>query len=307
MIPARLVILNGKIAEEEDVLEALDLLQSEGPLDVRVTRSAGEAERYAAIGAADGVDEIFAFGGDGTLSEVVAGLVPGEPDAEAEPFSGILAVIPRGTANDFARCAGIPSESPRAAVEALATSRPVALDVGRLVDGVRRPFINVATAGFGAEASTEASAELKDVLGKVAYLVAGLAKVGSGEAEPREAVVRAPDFERRLAFHLLAVGNGRCAGGGMSLCPDADPADGLFDVTIVPVGSVGDAVAEVVRNGIAGIGEAGIRFRAPWVEIESDRPLQVNLDGEPASADRFRFEVEPGALRVMLPVDSPLL
>ncbi|MFW6084264.1 MAG: lipid kinase YegS, partial [Gemmatimonadota bacterium] len=108
-------------------------------------------------------------------------------------------------------------------------------------------------------------------------------------------------------FHLLAIGNGRYAGGGMPLCPRADPTDGAFDVTIVPEGTVGETLAEVVRNGVKGIGEAGIRFRAPWVELRAEERLQINLDGEPASGARFRFEVLPGALRALLPGDSPIV
>ncbi len=93
----------------------------------------------------------------------------------------------------------------------------------------------------------------------------------------------------------------------MPVCPDADPADGLFDVTIVPEGTVGATVAEIVRKGLEGVGDAGIRFRAPWLEIRAEGPLQINLDGEPASGEDFRFEARPDMLRVLLPPDSPLL
>ena len=306
MLTSRVVILNGKIAEEDDVEEALALLREDGPVDVRITRAAGDARRFAREAADAGADEVYALGGDGTLNETVAGLVS-RPEDDPRRFAGVLAILPSGTANDFAACAGIPPDSPAEAVEALPSYRPVHIDLGWAKHGVEGPFLNVATAGFGAEASTTASEELKAVLGKVAYLVAGIARIGSGEAEPREAWIRAPDFERRIAFHLLAIGNGRCAGGGMPVCPEADPADGLFDVTIIPVDAVGDAVAEVVRSGLEGAGDAGIRFRAPWVELEADEAFQVNLDGEPASDSRFRFEVRPGAIRVLLPADSPLL
>lgn len=305
----RQVIVNGKVAEEPEVQVALELLTAGGPpCEIRTTREPGDARRYARDAAEAGADEIIVFGGDGTINQVVSGLAPPEGD---RTYDGTLGVVPTGTANDFATCSGIPADSPSEAVEALSSYRPVSLDLGHLVldrgDGreTTATFLNVATAGFGAEVSSEASEELKAVLGKVAYLVAGIA--GAGEMEPREATIEAPDFEQRLAFYLLAIGNARCAGGGMPVCPDADPTDGLFDVTVVPEGTVGKTAAEIIRTGLEGVGDAGLRFRAPWLEIRSERPLQINLDGEPASGTRFRFEVRPRVLRVLLPTDSPLL
>lgn len=308
----RVVIVNGKVAEEDAVQAAVRRLRGDGGhVDVRVTRGPGDAVDFARAAASEGAGRVIACGGDGTINEVISGLVPVPSDDErappyAEPaFGGALGIVPTGTANDFATCAGIPGEDPIAAAAELADYEPAVLDVGRVGGKAKALFLNVATAGFGAEVSTEASEELKSVLGRVSYLVAGLAS--AGELRPREATITAPDFERRVAFYLLAVGNARCAGGGMPVCPDADPADGLFDVTIVPEGTVGATLAEVVRSGLEGVGEAGIRFRAPWVEIRSDDDLQVNLDGEPATGMRFRFDVIPKAVRVLLPRDSPLL
>jgi diacylglycerol kinase family enzyme len=146
---------------------------------------------------------------------------------------------------------------------------------------------------------------LKSVLGRLAYLVAGAANVG--DVEPRRARIRAPEFDRTIAFYLLAIGNGRCAGGGVPVCPDASPTDGMFDVTIVPEGAVGSTLGEILDKGMEGLGDAGIRFRCPWIEVESDVALQLNLDGEPTSRKKFRFEVNPRALRVLLPPDCPLL
>lgn len=312
MPDSRVVIVNGKVADEDAVQAAVGRLRGDGGhIDVRVTRGPGDARKFARAAVDEGAARVIACGGDGTINEVVSGLVPVSPDDDAArsrampDFGGALGIIPTGTANDFATCAGIPGEDPVAAAAELADYAPVVLDVGRVRGAAEAVFLNVATAGFGAEVSAEASEELKGVLGRVSYLVAGLAS--AGELQPREATITTPDFERNVAFYLLAVGNARCAGGGMPVCPDADPADGLFDVTIVPEGTVGATLAEVVRSGLEGVGEAGIRFRAPWVEVRSDDELQVNLDGEPAAGTRFRFDVLKGALRVLLPRDSPLL
>ena len=307
---SRVVIVNGKVAEEPEVESALEALMSARPAAIHVTSGPGDARRIGRE--ARTADEVIVFGGDGTVNEVIAGLLsPGGAGGDGETgdgeseFGGVFGIVPTGTANDFARCAGIPIEPPSEAVAALEGFRPVEIDLGWASNGEGRLFMNVATGGFGAEVSSEASEELKAVLGKVSYLVAGIA--GAGDVEPREAIVSAPGFRRRVAFYLLAIGNARCAGGGMPVCPDADPTDGRLDVTIVPEGAVGATLAEVLRKGLEGVGDAGLRFRTEWLEVETSTPLQINLDGEPASGRHFRFEVRPRAIRVLLPADSPLL
>lgn len=298
---SRVAIVNGKTADEPEVEAALELLLAdEESTEVRITRKSGDARRFAREAADAAVDRVIAFGGDGTLNQVVSGLVASDA---GQPFDGVLAVVPTGTANDFATCAGIPTESPSDAVRALVDCRPETLDLGRVSGVEQATFLNVVTAGFGSEVSSETSDELKAVLGRLAYLVSGIAN--AGELEPREATVSGPDFERRLAFYLLAIGNARCAGGGIPVCPDADPTDGLFDITIIPVGTAGATAVEIVKQGLEGAGDAGIRLRTPWLEIRADDELQINLDGEPASGTRFRFEVMPRAVKVLLPADSP--
>lgn len=298
---SRVAIVNGKTADEPEVEAALELLLAdEESTEVRITRKSGDARRFAREAADAAVDRVIAFGGDGTLNQVVSGLVASDA---GQSFDGVLAVVPTGTANDFATCAGIPTESPSDAVRALVDCRPETLDLGRVSGVEQATFLNVVTAGFGSEVSSETSDELKAVLGRLAYLVSGIAN--AGELEPREATVSGPDFEHRLAFYLLAIGNARCAGGGIPVCPDADPTDGLFDITIIPVGTAGATAVEIVKQGLEGAGDAGIRLRTPWLEIRADDELQINLDGEPASGTRFRFEVMPRAVKVLLPADSP--
>ena len=301
MTRSRTAILNGKTAEEEEVKAALELLVAdETPTDVVVTRAAGDAARYAYDAAVGGADEIVVFGGDGTLSGLATGLSIALD--EGHETRAIVGIVPTGTANDFASAAGLVAGDPPGAVRAMSTLQPVALDVGHGGSGA---FLNVVTAGFGSEISSSVTKEMKAVLGRVAYLVSAVTQVTA--VEPRVARIRADGFDEALGFYLLAIGNGRCAGGGIPVCPDASAVDGLFDVTIVPEGKVGTAIAEVVQQGLSGIGEAGIRIRTPWIEIETESPLQVNLDGEGLEGTRFRFEVRPSAMRVLLPADSPLL
>jgi len=300
------LILNGKATGNEDVREAVAALRERGvQLEVRVTWESGDAERYVAEAIAHGVDTIIAAGGDGTLSEVAETLAHREESADALPSLGLL---PLGTANDFATAAEIPDE-PLGALELImhAPARPV--DLLRIdADGKVWWCANVASGGFGTEVTVETDEGLKKVLGGLAYLVTGISRLG--RIDPIQARVRAPGFEWAGGFIALGVGNGRQAGGGQVLCPEALIDDGLLDVTVIPElsGEVTSTLAALVKGGKRGaLEQVAERVQAPWVEIEAEEPLTLNLDGEPVQARHFRIDCVPGRVNLHVALDSPLL
>src|SRR5690606_22278314 len=122
--------------------------------------------------------------------------------------------------------------------------------------------------------------------------------------------LRGPGFSWAGEFIALGVGNGRQAGGGQALCPDALLDDGLLDVTVVPElsGELGGTLAALLREGReAAFDQVAVRARLAWLEIEAREPLVLNLDGEPVESARFRIECVPGRLRMHLPDGCPLL
>ena len=298
------IVLHGKQAGNTRVRQAVAHERQAGHrVDVRVTWEAGDAQRIVCEALDAGADTVVAGGGDGTINEVVDALVrhaaAGQP-ATARPALGIL---PLGTANDFARSNAIPLD-PVAALELITNSRPTPIDVGR--EG-QRTFINVATGGFGTQVTVETPEDLKRLLGGTAYLLTGLRRFNSIHSSAGS--FRGPGLDWQGKFLVLAVGNGRQAGGGHVLCPSALVDDGLLDVSILPdvdVGQLANALANLLRGGLAAVEQTVVRARVPWLEIRSETPLDINLDGEPISAREFRFEVLPGAVRAHLPA-SPLL
>src|SRR3546814_13822040 len=105
--------------------------------------------------------------------------------------------------------------------------------------------------------------------------------------------MRGPDFAWEGNFIALGVGNGRQAGGGQALCPDALVDDGLLDVTVVPElsGEVGGTLATLLKEGReAALDQAAVRARLPWLEIEAGAPLVLQLDGAPVGSSRFRID-----------------
>ena len=299
------LILNGKSAGDDAVREAVVALRDAGVrLDVRVTWEGGDAERYVAEAIADGVDTVIAGGGDGTLSEVATTLAHRDEDAKTLPTLGLL---PLGTANDFASACGIPME-PDAALRLVRDSVAVPMDLLKLdANGETHWAANLASGGFGTEVTTETNEGLKKMLGGLAYVLTGLSKLG--RIEPQAARLRGPGFEWQGDFIALGIGNGRQAGGGQALCPDALLDDGLLDLTIVPPldGEVLATIGTAMTDGKdAALDRVAVRRALPWVEIEAAKPLTLNLDGEPVQATRFRIDCIPGRVRMHLPADCPL-
>jgi len=209
-------------------------------------------------------------------------------------------LMPLGTANDFARAAGVPLE-PEQALELLDVPAR-AIDLGEVGGQI---FLNMATGGFGSQVTANTSEDLKKVLGGAAYLFTGLSRFSELRAAYGE--LQGPDFHWRGELLALGIGNGRQAGGGHVLCPDALADDGLLDISILPAPQ---EVVGTLRTLMAdgwGLDNMFVRARLPWVEIKVAEGLAINLDGEPLKGDDLHFSALPQALRVHLPVDSPLL
>lgn len=303
--PCWRLILNGKSAGDDNLRAAVQALRETGiALDVRVTWEDGDAERYVAEAIADGVDTVIAAGGDGTLSEVATTLAHRDATADALPSLGL---VPLGTANDFATAAGIP-DGPLAALQLVREVVAAPLDLLRIdADDGTHWCANLASGGFGTEVTVETDEGLKKMLGGLAYLITGIARLG--RIDPLQARLRGPDFAWEGDLIALGIGNGRQAGGGQALCPDALVDDGQLDLTIVPdlSGDVAATVGTLIKEGKhAALDRVATRIRLPWVELASDEPLTLNLDGEPVASRRFRVDCVAGRVRMHLPLACPL-
>ena len=295
-----LLILHGKQAAHQALREAvMDRREDGWDLAVRVTWEGGDAERYVDEALSLGYRTIIAAGGDGSVRDITqAMMASGKPELA-------LAIVPMGTANDFATAAGIP-EDPAEAL-ALLDHAPRPVDVIQVNDSY---FLNMATGGFGTEVTTQTSEDLKELLGGAAYLLTGLTRFA--EVRPAEGHFRGPDFEWQGEFLALGLGNGRQAGGGQRLCPEACIDDGLMDVAILP--SDMDLLAGVrgLFNSDNGNGNGEreglfVRARVSELEIETPEPMHLNLDGEPLKDQRFKLKVLPGAMGLVVGEECPMM
>jgi lipid kinase YegS len=294
------VIVNGKAAADPQLRPAISQLREQcHRIEVRVTWEGGDAARYAAEATTDGVEVVVAAGGDGTTNEVAGGILA----ADAAPKTA-LAVVPYGTANDFATGIGVLKGDPFKALQLAAEGVITPIDVGKVND---RIFVNVASGGFGAEVTANTPPQMKKALGGAAYSLMGL--VTAAKMNPYECRFATPDGTVHEGLLLImAVGNGRQCGGGYQVAPKAMLNDGLLDVVVVH-----DAEVQqfgLVLNELLNLTAETNRFvsykQVPTFSLESSRPLQLNLDGEPYSDTSFQFEVLPQALPFVLGPEAPL-
>jgi lipid kinase YegS len=298
------IVLHGKAAHDPRLRNAVAALRDEHhAVEVRVTWEAGDAARLTAEAVADArrntVDCIVAGGGDGTINEVFAAAY-----AAKLPESCSLGILPLGTANDFAHSTAVPIQDLTAALRIAATAPRRAIDAG-LLNG--RLFVNVVTGGFGSRVTVETDPKLKQRLGGLAYAITGISHFA--ELSENQGTFRGEGFSWTGQFLTLAIGNGRQAGGGIPLCPDALIDDGLLDLTILPAMDHAarlDTFSRLLREGAAGIRAKLVTARSPWFEYESEHDLNINLDGEPTVTKKLRVEVDRRALPVRLG-DSDLL
>ena len=241
----------------EDVRAAVRAVRDEGhQVEVRVTWEGGDATRFASQAALAGVDLVIAGGGDGTVNEVVAGLL--NAAGESRP-SASMGILPLGTANDLARACDIPLdpfEALRLAVSGTAND----VDVGR-ANG--RSFMNVATGGFGTQVTVATPNDLKKILGSAAYFLTGVSHFSS--IRPARGRLSGPGLTWEGAFLVLGVGNGRQAGGGHQLCPQALLNDGLLDVRVLPqlpTEEIPAALSALLREGLDAVRRTLVSARA---------------------------------------------
>jgi YegS/Rv2252/BmrU family lipid kinase len=246
----------------------------------------------------EGASRLVIVGGDGSVNEVVNGVV-GAGSVE-------LAVIPRGTGWDFVRTFDIPRDLDRAIDIALnGTVREI--DAGSVTyrtwagDEAQSYFANVGSAGISGAIAQRANESSKKLGGKVSYYWATLAvfiRWQTGEMR-----VTVGDEARTGRMIDAMICNGRFLGGGMMMCPDARPNDGLFDVLLIGDVTKRD-LAFVLPKTYKGKHLPHPRLellRGRVVTVDADEPLPIELDGEQPGTTPARFEVVPRALRLRVP------
>lgn len=282
----------------ERLVQGLAALEGQS-WEILETEKSGHAEELARQAAEQGAEIVAAAGGDGTLSDVLNGLM-------AAGGQAVLGVIPLGTGNDFARCIGV-SASLDVALDILVNGQAKQIDIGKIVlETGERYFLNICGTGFDALVAERVHRGrshplTRRVKGMPAYLLAVLSELyGLRSARLRMELDGERVSERAL---LCAVANSTSYGGGMLVAPEASLEDGLFDICIIKQASRLEFLSAFpgVFSG-KHVGHPKVQMRrAARIDIKANPALPILVDGDVLGTTPARFEILAGALRIMAP------
>ena len=251
-----------------------------------LTERPGHATQIATeLSGQEQVYAVVAVGGDGTASEVAAGLSEtGKP----------MGIIPAGTGNDFIKTAGIPND-PLKAFEILLSRKPVDTDTGTVNDQF---FLNVCGTGFDVTVLDFAESLKDKQRGLTPYLIGLLKAIHYYQSIQLKVTADGKTEEGR--YLVCSIANGRYIGGGIPICPKADPTDGKLDLVLIkhrsrwqiPFYLPGLMLSRDLKFKITKY------RRVSRIMIEGEN-LRINIDGEIQPMKKAEFTVKPASLRLI--------
>jgi len=259
--------------------------------DLVTTNAPRHGDALAEAAARGGYDAVVAAGGDGTINEVINGLLRAAGDGPTKPFG----IVPLGTANDFNLMAGLPSV-PAESVAVIARGQTRLIDAGQ---GNERFFINNSAAAMEPMVTLE-NIKMKRLSGEVRYIVALL-----------RALAKLKPWQMSLAWdgggyegpaYLLSVCNSARTGGFM-MAPGALLDDGLLDMVFAPQVSKGQVISILLKL-MRGqhIQHPAVTFRrVTAIDLTSRPGTPLHSDGEifAEAAEVVRYQVLPGRVRLL--------
>jgi diacylglycerol kinase (ATP) len=268
-----------------------------------VSERPGHLSELAPEAVARGATSLVVVGGDGTVHEVVDGVVGAGVGDRVE-----LAMIPLGTGRDFARSLRIPSRF-EDAVEVARAGRLRTVDVGRATYAgpageACAHFANFAGAGISGGIAARANRTTKALGGKVSFFWATLAVFSRWQ--PSEMTITIDGVERHARLLEALAMNGDYTAGGMWVAPEASLEDGAFDVVLIGEFSKAEFATtfpKIYRGRHVTHAKVEI-VRARELMVDAPEALPIVLDGEQPGTTPVRFELLPAALRVRVP-DAP--
>jgi diacylglycerol kinase (ATP) len=294
---------SGRARRRDDKLCAmLRLLGGRGiDAQARATAEPNDAATAAACAVAEGFDIIISYGGDGTVNEVIQGMMksPGASSCTS------LAIWAGGTANVIALDLGLPFDiEPLADVIAAGKTKRVSLGLARSTCDLLQPtateryFVMFAGIGLDASICRQVSPRLKRKIGQLAFWVSGIKHVFTWQGLPFDISVDGKRFEAAFAL----VGKGKGYGGGITMTPNARLEDPCFEVFIPPLRSSNFAYLRDFLSCYRGKPQAtgATLIKGSQVLACSTQEIWVEADGEVIGALPMRFDVVPDALSLIV-------
>ncbi len=287
---AKLIVNPAAGGRTQDLIHKIEMLLIRSvSLETLATGKRGDAFEFARN--LDSCGLIIVAGGDGTINEVINGLLASGKDNAGEIP---IALIPTGTANVLAKELGVP-EGIEGAVELAVSGTAKKISLGRINN---RYFTLMAGVGFDGEVVFEVeNGSLKAIAGKAAYVWAGIKTML--RYRPERISITTPD--EKLSGYSVIVSNARCYGGSFQIAPEASVSEPLLDICIVE---------EKGRKGILELISSLLRskksesryltyIKTPGLELSSEGQVHIQVDGDYFGTLPARIDVVKDAVRII--------
>lgn len=238
-------------------------------------------------------EKVIAAGGDGTINIVVNALIKADYDVP-------LAILPTGTANDFAYYFNIPNEIENMVSIAL-SDRYTQADVG-VVNG--RYFVNVAAMGSLVDVSQKTDPNLKNTFGVLSYYIKGASEIA--KLKPIPITVESEEFSGNVDIYFMIVMNGRSAGGFKKVSPKSSINDGKLDVMIFKAAHIVDLSQLLIKVLMGNHQESKdvIFFQTDKLRVDTKVHMGTDIDGEKGEKFPLEISVLPQKLRICTAVND---
>lgn len=294
------VIINpssGRQIFQKNAERIVELLLADGTFqqaDIIKTAGGGDAYKAARYFQPWQYDLIFAVGGDGTVNEVVNGLMAGQHQTP-------LAILPAGTVNDFAYALHLPREVADVC-QMIKRCNTVKIDVGKAGS---QYFLNVAAGGMLTDVAYKVPSDAKTVLGQLAYVLEGARDLPSQIYRTVSISIHSPGYVVEDEVLLFIISNTNSVGGFRSLAPEASVTDGLLDVVVIHKANLLDLLPLMVQmaNGVHVKNPLITYFQTAELTIDclDHCPIALDVDGERGGFLPIQVSVLPQALTLVVP------
>lgn len=277
----------------ERVQKAVRYLKNENiEVDVAYAAPKKQACKIAKKAVEDGYKTVIAMGGDGTIVEVIRGLV----DSKTR-----LGILVGGTMNDIAGSLGIP-EDPEEACALIVSGRTRKMDLGRVKTKKHKKFYFVMCTSIGLTATMYPKVK-KVPKGKLTGLKDAFTTFMKFDSKPEVVMTLDDDSKVKVESMLVTVANSPLIASRNLMAPDASMGDGLLDISVYPEFNKAEVLRyfkNTAKEGLIPDGKLQ-RFRARKLKIKTKPKLEIAADGIPIGKGKTTIKVCPGALRVYAP------
>ena len=282
-----------------------EMLKSRGvSFEYRITHFAGHASKIARFFVENNYRNIMVLGGDGTVSEVINGVFSAKIDGSSQLR---IALIPRGTGNDWGRFWGLTSDYKKS-IDVFLKGKTQLIDIGRVayvMEGIPENHFFINSLGFGLDAAVvNLTHRLKEIFGShsIMYSISLLLAVFTYKAH--QIILKSSEREIQEGMFTMNIANGCYSGGGMKQTPNALPYDGLLDVMMAKTPRFIDIVTALIALFRGRLLQHSVikSFQTRSLQIQCDHQVLMEADGIIVNGcSPYQVSILPRAIQMIVP------